>query len=364
MRQGGRAAVACAAVGVVGAVGLSSADAGVRTRQAAVDDQRPLRALADRAGLTIGAAVAWEPLTQDPGYAALAARHFHVLTPENALKWAPIEHTAGQRDTRRIDDIAARAQASDQALRGHTLVWDLEIPGWVDRTDAQALDAALLAHMRATLRENRDRVVVWDVVNEALADDGRRAPTVLHTQLGPGHIAQAFAVARAEAPEARLFYNDYAVLWPGPKASGLVRLMQELQAQEAPVDGVGLQSHLHLVPEGRLDWAGIEGQLARLGKLGLEVHLTEVDVRVADLAGGQQGRLLAQADAVYRLVSLCRAEPACTSVAFWGISDRYSWIPAVLPRPDGAPQRPLPLDGDMVPKDWMRLLDERLRQGR
>jgi len=319
-------------------------------------DDVPLRALADKAGLVVGAAVSWEPLQQDPGYAALAARHFHVLTPENALKWAPIEHTEGARDTRRIDDIARFAARNGQSLRGHTLVWDLEIPSWVDTADAHALDAALVSHMRATLSENRGRVGVWDVVNEALADDGQRAPTVLHNALGEPHIAQAFRLARAEDPDAKLFYNDYGVLWPGPKADGLLRLVDSLQAQDVPIDGVGLQSHVHLVPEGRLDHAGIRANLKRLGERGLELHLSEVDVRVADLAGGHTGRLLAQAQAVYGLVDACLDEPACTTVTFWGISDRYSWVDRTI-----GPDDPLLWDDDLVPKPALFAVQDALR---
>ncbi len=289
-----------------------------------------LRELADRAGLTIGAAVDAEALATDPTFAALAGRHFHVLTPENALKWGHVEWQIGERDTRQLDAIAAFAKAHNQRLRGHTLVWDLEIPAWVDQSDAHALDEALVGHLRSTLRDNRRRVDVWDVVNEALGDDGQRSATVYEKKLGPAYIAQVFRLARAEAPDAKLFYNDYAVLWPGPKADGLLRLVDGLLAEDVPIQGVGLQSHLHLVPAGRLDWNGIEQNIRRIGERGLEVHLTEVDVRVADLAGGQEGRLLAQAEAIYRLVSLCRNDPACTNVTFWGVTDRYSWVDRTL----------------------------------
>ena len=332
-----RLAVLCA-VGV-----LSCASTRGATPSSSADT--PLRDLGDAAGLRIGAAVAWEPLQKDPTYAALVGRHFHVLTPEHDLKWAPIEHEQGRRDTRNIEDIAAVAARHGQDLRGHTLVWDLEVPGWVDTTDPQALDRALMAHLRATVRENLDRVTVWDVVNESLAADGSRKASVLHTQLGPGHLGAAFQVARAEAPDARLFYNDYAVLWPGPKADGLVRLVDTLLAAGVPIDGVGLQSHLHLVSEGRLDWPGIRQNLRRLGQRGLELHLSEVDVRVADLAGGQSGRLMAQAQAVYALVDACRDEPACTTVSFWGVTDRYSWVDRTI-----GPDDPLLWDEAGQPK--------------
>ena len=182
-------------------------------------------------------------------------------------------------------------------------------------------------------------------MNEALGPDGQRAPSSLEKRLGPDYIETAFVRARTEAPDAKLFYNDYAVLWPGPKSDGLVALVDALQRSGVPIDGVGLQSHLHLVSEGDLDWSGIQHNLRRLGERGLEVHLSEVDVRVADLAGGQTGRLLAQANAVYRLVSACRMEPACTHVAFWGVTDRYSWIDAAI-----GPDDPLLWDDRAEPK--------------
>ena len=318
---------------------------GWRAQAAESEPDSSLRVLAERAGLTLGVAVDTPVLNGDHAHAALAARHFHVLTPENALKWGHVEWQQGRRDTRAFEAIAAFAAANSQGLRGHALVWDREIPAWLSRDDPRVFDAALADHLQATMSDHRDLIEVWDVVNEALGPDGHRAPSSLVEVLGPSYLETAFLRARAEAPQARLFYNDYAVLWPGPKADGLVRLVKALQQAHVPIDGVGLQSHLHLVPEGRLDWPGIRAHLRRLGALGVEIHLSEVDVRVADLAGADQGRLLAQADAVYRLVSVCRLEPACTHVAFWGVSDRYSWIDTAI-----GPDDPLLWDEQAAPK--------------
>lgn len=304
-----------------------------------------LRDLADRVGLIVGAAVSRAPLEQDAVYARLAGRHFHVLTPENALKWGTIEHQPGRRDRTDIESIARFAEQHSQQLRGHTLVWDLEIPSWVDTSQPETLEAALVAHLRTTLRENRGRVFAWDVVNEALSPDGSRKPTVFERQLGADHIAEAFRIAKAEDPAAKRFYNDYGVLFPGPRADGLLRLTAGLRQAGVPIDGVGLQSHLHLVPEGRPDWAGMRTHLRRLGEQGLEVHLTELDVRTASLAGGRTGRWLAQAHAVYEVVSACVDEPACTSVTFWGITDRHSWV-----NRDLEPDEPLLWDDQGAPK--------------
>ena len=329
-------------------------EADARRRQSTPADA-PLRELADAAGLTIGAAVAWEPLRTDPGYAALAAEQFHVLTPENALKWAPIEHTQGSRDLSRAHDVLGFAESNGQAVRGHALVWDLEIPSWVDVGDKGALVAAQSAHLDATVREHAGRIAVWDVVNEALDEGGQLKLTPLLRHVGPDHIADAFRAAHRADPAARLFYNDYAVLWPGDKAAGLDRLVDRLLSQAVPVHGVGLQSHLHLLPDAGLDWAGIEAHIQALGARGLEVHLSEIDVRVADLDGSRQGRWLAQAQAVHHLVDICRRQPACTQVTFWGITDRYSWVDRVI-----GPDDPLLWDDELREKPALQAVREAL----
>lgn len=326
------------------------------TEEVGLQPSATLRQLGDAAGLEVGAAVAWEPLRNDSAYAALAGSQFHVLTPENALKWAPIEHTAGMRDLSRADELLAFAQAHDQQLRGHALVWDLEIPSWVEVSDKQMLVTAQQAHLDRTVRAYAGRIPVWDVVNEALDERGQLKSTPLMRHVGAGYIAEAFHAAHRADPAARLFYNEHAVLWPGLKADGLDRLVDQLLAAKVPIHGVGLQSHLDLVPDGPLDWDGIEAHIQALGARGVTVHLTEIDVRVAQLDGSQQGRWLAQAQALHRLVDICRRQPACTRITFWGIGDRYSWVDR-----DIGPDDPLPWDDDLRQKPALAAVREALQ---
>lgn len=322
---------------------------------ARADDLPALAPLADQAGLVLGTAVSHPRLTTDPRYQALVARHFRAITPENALKWAPIEHELGKRDLQRAREVVAFADAHGLQVRGHALVWDLELPAWVDTDNTSALRRALDAHLRATLRE-LPQVPVWDVVNEALGEDGAPELTVLARRLGPEHIARAFVLADAERPDARLFYNDYGVLWPGPKASGLQRMVSELKSSGVPIDGVGLQSHLHLVPHWRLDWAGIRKGIDDLGAMGLEVHITELDTRLADLHGGEAGRLAAQALTVHQVARACVDSPSCTSLTVWGPTDADTWITRTL-----GPDAPLLFDAALQPKPAAYALAEALR---
>lgn len=316
--------------------------------QAAEGAPQTLRDLGARANVVVGTAVDVDALAKDPAYAEIVASQFASLTPENAMKWAPIEHTKGQRDLHAATFVAQFARDHKQTLRGHALVWDLEIPSWVDTSAPAVLSREQFRHLTETVQAFQGQVATWDVVNEALDANGNRADNVLARALGPTYIEDAFRAARKADPKAILAYNDHGVLWPGPKADGLTRLVGGLKGGGVPIDAVGLQSHLHLVPDWRIDWAGVRAHLQHLASLGVAVHLTEVDVRTADLAGGSLGRQLAQAQAFYAMSRICRDLPACTHLTFWGFTDRYSWVDRTL-----GPDDPLLWDDQLQPKQGL-----------
>ena len=312
-------------------------------------DDPPLRELAAAAGLRIGAAVDAAALRQDPEYARVLARHFDAVTPENALKWAPIEHQPGIRDTADADLIVAFAREHRQVVKGHALVWDQEIPHWIDpEAEPARLRAQLDAHLRATVGRFGPAVDQWDVVNEALDPRGELAPTPFIRHFGVAHLVGAFQLARALDPTALLLYNDYDV-YGGPadgagrKTEGMLRALADLKARGAPIDAVGLQAHL--VASRPPDLAELRRTMARLHEMGLQVHLSEVDVQVRELAGARAGKELAQAELVYGLTRACLDSPGCRQITFWGVSDARSWVDRHLGADD-----PLLFDDQHRPK--------------
>ena len=286
----------------------------------------PLRAAAQAAGKLIGAAVP-SSLLRDARYTGVLGRHFNYVTAEWEMKWEPIERTRGVNDFTAGDAIVAYAHANGMQVKGHALIWHNAVPGWVAGLPAAELRSAFDAHIRAVAQHYRGRVRAWDVVNEAVADDGSGLrDTVFRQKLGDQYIADAFRLARQADPQALLFYNDYGGEGLTQKSNRIYDLVQGLRAQGVPIDGVGLQ--MHVTAAGRPSDANIAANMSRLAGLGLLVNISEMDVRIRDLPGDRTTRFETQ-KAVYRsIVGVCVAEPRCDGITFWGFTDAHSWIDA------------------------------------
>lgn len=271
----------------------------------------------------------------DAGYAEAAGRLFASVTPENEMKWVSTEPEPGRFSFEAGDRIVAFARERGMRVRGHALVWHLQLPRWVTGTREE-----LRRHVAGVAGHYRGRVAQWDVVNEALADEGGLRPTPFLQTMGEGYIAEAFLAARRADPEAELAYNDYGAESPDtPKGRSLYQLVRALKGQRVPIDVVGFQVHADLrrIP-------GFERQLRRVAALGVDVELTEVDVRLP--AEASRADLRAQAAAYGRIVRACRAVARCRGITFWGLDDGDSWIPEFFPGTGNA----LLLDAQLRPK--------------
>jgi len=204
----------------------------------------PLRDAARGSGKLVGAAVK-SSLLSDAHYAGVLGRHFSYLTAEFEMKWDAIERTRGSEDFRAGDAIVAFGQANGMQIKGHALIWHGSIPGWLSALPPAEFRAAFEAHIRSVGEHFRGRVVAWDVVNEAIADDssGLR-DTVFRQKLGDQYIAEAFRLARQADPQALLFYNDYGGEGLNAKSDRIYDLVRGLVQQGVPIDGVGLQMHV------------------------------------------------------------------------------------------------------------------------
>jgi endo-1,4-beta-xylanase len=318
---------ALAAAGVVAllAVLLVAAGRDAEGPEAQPLPDGPLAALGEGRDLLVGTAVRDEPLRREDGYREVLQREFSSVTPENAMKWEVLQAEPGAFDFERADAIVAAARDAGQQVRGHTLVWHNQLPEWVAELSAAEMREALREHVQTVVRRYRGRVARWDVVNEPIDDDGSlRASPFLET-LGPGYIADAYRFAREADPDAELWLNDFGVEGGNPKSDAYLELARELRDDGVPLDGVGFQSHVNLdgVPP------TFEANLERFATLGLDIAITEADVRLREpVVAAQlelQGRVFAQ------LVAGCRATARCTEVTFWGFTDRHSWIPGNEP---------------------------------
>jgi endo-1,4-beta-xylanase len=285
----------------------------------------PLRALAAARGFVIGAAAMPGHYSED-GFSRTLAREFNGQTPENHMKFSLIHPAADRYDFQGADSIVAFSEANAMKVRGHTLVWHQQLPDWVtSRTwTRDQLIAVLGDHIRTVVGRYRGRVAWWDVVNEALDDSGNLRNSIWSQVIGPDYLEMAFRWAHEADPDARLFYNDYGTEGLGVKSDGAYNLVHGLLEQGVPVHGVGLQGHFNLSSPPRV--ADIAANISRLGALGLDVHITELDVRIQDPVSDDK---LAQQAGLYREVcQACLAAPSCKALVLWGFTDKYSWVPA------------------------------------
>ena len=172
----------------------------------------------------------------------------------------------------------------------------------------------------------RGQVGWWDVANEVIDDSGQLRSSVWSQGIGPEFVDIAFAAARAADPSARLFINDYSIEFSWAKSDALYALVAGLVARGVPIDGVGFQSHL---TAGSITEAQLGAEFARYRALGLDVAVTELDVRVATPASPTA--LAAQAATYRAVLNACRNAANCVSFTTWGFTDRYSWIPWFFP---------------------------------
>jgi len=289
-------------------------------------EAEPLRGAAGASGKLVGAAVK-SSLLSDARYAGVLGRHFNYLTAEFEMKWDAIERTRGSSDFGAGDAIVAFGQTRGMQIKGHALIWHGSVPGWLAGLPAVDFRAAFDNHIRSVADHFRGRVVAWDVVNEAIADDGPGLrDTVFRQKLGDQYIAEAFRLARQADPHALLFYNDYGGEGLTAKSDRIYSLVQSLRAQGVPIDGVCLQMHVNATSPPTE--ANIAANIRRLVALGLSVNISEMDVRIRDLPGTTQARLDVQKSVYHSIVGVCAAEPRCDGVTFWGFTDAYSWIDA------------------------------------
>lgn len=313
-----------------------------------------MRQAADQTHMLVGTAVR-PSLFSEAAYSATLAREFNMVEPEDAMKWWTVRRKAGTFDFREGDEIVQFAQAHAMKIRGHCLVWDHDNPEWLAQghfTPAQ-LSHMLQEHIATVMKHYAGQVFAWDVVNEALDENGRVKDSPWYNQPGIGlsdkgtaYVEQAFRWAHDADPQALLFYNDNGGEGLNRKSDAIYAMVKDFKRRGVPIDGVGLQMHISQLD---LDTAPVAANIARLTALGLQVHITELDVSlpVDSAALARNEDLLRQAE-IYRAVArACLQNPGCTTIQTWGFTDKYSWIGSHSHGTRGAA---LPFDRTYKPK--------------
>lgn len=305
----------------------------------------------------------------DPRYRAIIARECGLIVPENELKWQWIRPSPTQFDFRGADLLLRWARANGKAVRGHTLFWAPEqwYPKWLLSHDfgprpASAVAAMLSEHVRTVCRRYGTRIHSYDVVNEAIQPEtgAIRDTVVTRAMGGEAMLDLMFHSARAEAPHARLVYNDYMSWERGTEdethIAGVLRLLEGFRARGTPAHALGIQSHIRLlkakpvaqiVRESEGPWRHF---LDRVVAMGYQLIITEFDVndRMAPDDIRLRDRMVADYARAYLDIML--SYPQLGDVLAWGMADRYSWLTGFDPRRDKSLKRGTPYDSQYRPK--------------
>jgi endo-1,4-beta-xylanase len=268
-----------------------------------------LKAAAERSGRYFGLAMGADRLS-DSGFQAIARREFNMLTAVNEMKPDATQPNPGQFNFRNGDALATWAAQNGMRVRGHTLAWHAQQPGFWRNLSGGALRTAMIDHINGVMAHYRGKIFQWDVVNEAFEENGSRRNSNLQAT-GNDWIEAAFRAARVADPAADLCYNDYNIEnWTYGKTQGVYRMVQDFKNRGVPIDCVGLQTHF---TGGSSLPGNFQQTLSSFAALGVDVVLTEADVTNAS-PSQYQG-----------LTQACMNVPRCLGITTWGVRDSDSW---------------------------------------
>jgi len=307
--------------------------------------EQSLREAARGSELLIGAAVRPWALSE-VAYSSTLAREFNMVEPEDALKWEVVHPQPQSFDFSQADQIVDFASRHGMKVRGHALVWHRQNPKWLTEGEFTSGELAqiLEKHIKTVVGHYRGKIFAWDVVNEAFDElqPGKLRSTIWRDQPGIGlaasgssYIERCFGWAHEADPQALLFYNEAEAEIMNPKSDTIYAMVRDFRQRGVPIDGVGFQMHIANL---HADVASISANIDRFTALGVQVHITEMDVAlpVDDHGNPRPEDLQLQADIYRQIAAACLSHPGCTAIQTWGFTDKYSWIGSHSKQTQGA----------------------------
>jgi endo-1,4-beta-xylanase len=284
---------------------------------------------------------------KDPGADALIKQQFNAVTPENIMKAEIIQPGWNSYNFDLADKLVVFAQKNNIKINAHNLIWHSQLPHFVLKMkDADSVRQYFTNHITTIAARYDGKVYSWDVVNEALNEDGTLRNSVFLQSLGENYIVEAFRLAQRASPHSKLYYNDYNIEQP-KKRAGAIAMIKKIQAVGVRIDGVGIQGHWKA---GHVPFADIEESIKEFAALGIEVMFTELDLSVlpnpwdsntADVnqkatgsskmnpyAGGLPDSVSEELAKSYSdLFNLfLKYKSKIGRVTFWGVNDAQSWL--------------------------------------
>lgn len=318
----------------------------------------------------IGTALNAEQIVEkDSTAAAVIATQFDGLTPENIMKCEIIHPEWGKYNFVLADKLVEYGKKLNAPVFGHTLIWHSQLSPFVRKIQSKdSFSVFFKEHINTIASRYDGKIKGWDVVNEALNEDGTLRKSVFLEKLGEEYIVEAFQLAQKAAPNTELYYNDYNIEQP-KKRAGAIAIIKKLQAAGVRIDGVGIQGHWRA---GKVPLKDIEESIIEYAALGVKVMFTELDLGVllnpwdgdaADvnlkaeysakmnpyingLPDSVQTKLTDSYEDLFKL--FLKHKEKISRVTFWGVSDRQSWLNGWPIR--GRTNYPLLFDREFKPK--------------
>ena len=305
---------------------------------------------------------------------ALITKEFNAITPENDLKWEQIHPKKDTYNFDVSDAYVAFGQKNKMHIVGHTLLWHSQLAPWVHEIkNKDTLVNQITKHINTIAGRYKGKIDSWDVVNEALNEDGSPRESIFYKLIGnESYIDLAFKLAAEAAPDAQLIYNDYN-LWKPEKRKGVIRIVKNLQDKGIKIDGVGMQAHWSIEGPSLED---IENSIIAYSELGVKVSFTELDVTALPNPWELNGAAVEQSyeryegdpkmdpypngltdeakekiakryEAIFKL--FLKHKDKISRVTFWGVNDGQSWLNNWPIK--GRTNYPLLFDRNSQPKD-------------
>jgi len=304
---------------------------------------------------------------RDPKANAVILQHFNMATPENIMKAEIIHPQWDVYNFDLADKMIAYGQKNKIKINGHTLIWHSQLPAFARNIKSvDSFRTFFTNHINTVAGRYKGKIFSWDVVNEALNEDGTMRKSIFLNRLGDDFVTEAFRLAAIASPKTELYYNDYNNEQPAKRA-GCIALMKKIQDAGVRIDGVGIQGHWHV---GKVPFKDIEESILQYAAMGLKVMFTELDIEVlprsfqgADvnqrvasnpalnpykegLPDSVQQQLASDYENLFKL--FLKHKDKVTRVTFWGVNDGQSWLNDWPVR--GRTNYPLLFDREFNPK--------------
>lgn len=354
-------------VPVVCAISLLVASCSGSKKNSASPDMPSLKTVF-KDDFAIGTALNAEQIEEkDPKAAVLVPQQFNMATPENIMKAEVIHPQWGTYNFDLADKMIEYGKKHNIKINGHTLIWHSQLPAFARQIQSvDSFKTFFTDHINTVAGRYSGKIFSWDVVNEALNEDGTMRKSVFLNKMGDDFVTEAFRLAAAASPNTELYYNDYNNEQPAKRA-GCIALIKKVQAAGVRIDGVGIQGHWHV---GKVPLKDIEESIIQYAALGMKVMFTELDIEVlprnfqgADvnqrmksdpslnpyvngLPDSVQQQLAKDYQALFNL--FLKHKDKITRVTFWGVNDGQSWLNGWPVR--GRTNHPLLFDRQFMPK--------------